>query len=810
MDGFLLTYDGFEPESEGLREALTSTGNGYLCTRGAAEWEEADGVHYPGTYVHGGYNRETTILSSVPVLNEDLVNMPNWLVLQLRIEGGEAIRLAEVDLLGYRHELDIRYATVVRHLRFRDLSGRETTLRSRRFVSMGDAHHAGIEWTLVPENWSGRVEVVTAIDGRVSNGGVARYRQLEGRHLNPVSPRTFGPEVVALKAETRQSNLYISHAARTRVFAGDQSLQVERRLYQVEDYIQQVLAFDVHQGTAARVEKMVAFYTSRDPAVSDTLVRAARSAVRHADFAAAFKRHTAAWDELWQVCDMRVSGDESVQRLLRLHIAHVLQVCSRHTADLDAGMPARGLNGEAYRGHVFWDEIYAFPFFNVRLPEVTRGLLMYRYRRMGEARAAAHEAGFRGAMFPWQSGSEGVEETQLVHLNPVSGLWEPDLSRNQRHVNAAIFYNIWHYFQTTHDQAFLRDYGAEMMLEITRFWASIAHFNPERERYEIHGVMGPDEFHDKYPDARQGGLRNNAYTNVMVAWLCDIAGRLLPLLPASRAEALRMRLGLGDDELAVWQDMSRRMFVPFFDDGIISQFEGYEDLEELDWDAYRAKYGNIQRLDRILRAEGEDPNRYKVTKQADVVMLFFLFRQEELQEIFGRLGHDYRADTLTRNVEYYDRRTSHGSTLSFVTHAGVLAAVDPESSWDRFLVALHSDADDIQGGTTKEGIHMGVMSGTLDLVQRNYAGTHVYDGALHFDPRLPSALDSLSFSLQSRGTTIQVTLTADRLTLAAHAEGVSRPVRVAVRDDVRELRPGDRTVFELSRNPATTGPSARD
>ena len=810
MDGFLLTYDGFEPGSEGLREALTSTGNGYLCTRGAAEWEEADGVHYPGTYVHGGYNRETTILSSVPVLNEDLVNMPNWLVLQLRIEGGEAIRLADVDLLGYRHELDIRYAAVIRHVRFRDLSGRETTLHSRRFVSMGDPHHAGIEWTLVPENWSGRVEVVTAIDGRVSNGGVARYRQLEGRHLNPVSPRTFGPEVVALKAETRQSNLYISHAARTRVFAADQGLQVERRLYQVEDYIQQVLAFDVQRGTATRVEKMVAFYTSRDPAVSDTLVRAARSAARHTDFAATFERHTAAWDELWQVCDMRVSGDESVQQLLRLHIAHVLQVCSRHTADLDAGMPARGLNGEAYRGHVFWDEIYALPFFNVRLPEVTRGLLMYRYRRIGEARAAAREAGFRGAMFPWQSGSEGIEETQLVHLNPVSGLWEPDLSRNQRHVNAAIFYNIWHYFQTTHDQAFLRDYGAEMMLEITRFWASIAHFNPERERYEIHGVMGPDEFHDKYPDALQGGLRNNAYTNVLVAWLCGIAGQLLPLLPASRAEALRMRLGIGDDELAVWQDMSRRMFVPFLGDGIISQFEGYEDLEELDWDAYRAKYGNIQRLDRILRAEGKDPNRYKVTKQADTVMLFFLFRQDELREIFGRLGYDYHADTVTRNVEYYDRRTSHGSTLSFVTHAGVLATIDPESSWDRFLVALHSDADDIQGGTTKEGIHMGVMSGTLDLMQRNYAGAHVYDDVLHFNPQLPSRLDSLSFSMQFRETPIQVTLTGDHLTLAVHPEGASRPVRVAVRDDVRELCPGDQTVFELSRNPATTGPSARD
>ncbi len=129
---------------------------------------------------------------------------------------------------------------------------------------MADVHHAGIEWTLVPENWSGRVEVISAVDGRVSNAGVARYQQMEGRHLDPVGPRTLGPEVIALKAETRQSNLYISQAARTRVFRGGQQLQVERKLFQTEDYIQQVLAFDVQQGVPTRVEKMVTFYTSRD------------------------------------------------------------------------------------------------------------------------------------------------------------------------------------------------------------------------------------------------------------------------------------------------------------------------------------------------------------------------------------------------------------------------------------------------------------------------------------------------------------------------------------------------------------------
>src|SRR5260370_18909794 len=169
-----------------------------------------------------------------------------------------------------------------------------------------------------------------------------------------------------------------------------------------------------------------------------------------------------------------------------------------------------------------------------------------------------------------------------------------------------------------------------MMLQIARFWASIAHFNPECERYEIHGVMGPDEFHDKYPDAAEGGLRNNAYTNVMVAWLCDVAQEVLSLLPATRADALRGKLGLGDEELRTWADMSRRMFIPFHDDGIISQFEGWEDLQELDWDAYRAKYGNIQRLDRVLHADGDDPSRHNVARPARTVMPFVLVSPRQL------------------------------------------------------------------------------------------------------------------------------------------------------------------------------------
>src|SRR5690606_36632340 len=164
------------------------------------------------------------------------------------------------------------------------------------------------------------------------------------------------------------------------------------------------------------------------------------------------------------------------------------------------------------------------------------------------------EAGARGALFPWQSGSDGTEETQTVHLNPMSGQWDPDLSRNQRHVSAAIFYNVWHYYQATDDVDFLADYGAEMMLEIARFWASIAHYNPERDRYEIHGVMGPDEFHERYPESTEAGLRNNAYTNVMVAWISARALDVFEVLSKSRQTALRARLRVTDEELLTWSE----------------------------------------------------------------------------------------------------------------------------------------------------------------------------------------------------------------------------------------------------------------
>jgi trehalose 6-phosphate phosphatase len=484
----------------------------------------------------------------------------------------------------------------------------------------------------------------------VTNAGVERYRQLDGRHLVPVETGSVGHDLVWLRVETRATRVGIAQAARTRVTRDGQPLTVERRTVREPGFVAQHLAVDVRAGEPVTAEKLVALFTSKDRAIAEPGDAARGRIGRLAEgFDELLERHTLAWDQLWRRChiDLGGDGDQEVARTLNLHVFHLLQTVSEHTIDLDVGVPARGLHGEAYRGHVFWDELFVFPFLNLRFPELTRALLRYRYRRLPEARAAARAAGYQGAMYPWQSGNDGREETQRLHLNPRSGRWLPDRSHRQRHVNVAVAYNVWQYYQVTGDLAFLAAYGAEMLLEVARFWASIASYDHALDRYEIRGVMGPDEYHDAYPDRADGGLDNNAYTNVMAAWvLCRALS--LDLLPEHCRAELSERLGLRTEELERWDGISRKLRVCFHDGDIISQFEGYGDLAELDWEGLRRRHGDIRRLDRILEAEGDSPNRYKASKQADVLMLFYLLSADELRGLLERLGYRLEPAAIAR------------------------------------------------------------------------------------------------------------------------------------------------------------------
>jgi len=382
-----------------------------------------------------------------------------------------------------------------------------------------------------------------------------------------------------------------------------------------------------------------------------------------------------------------------------------------------------------------------------------------------------------------------------MHLNPKSGRWLPDASHLQRHVNLAIAFNVWRYWQASRDLEFMRFWGAELYLEIARFWASAATYDHALDRYEIKGVMGPDEYHEGHPDRDEPGLDNNAYTSVMAAWCLAHAPDVIALLPQPRRDQVLEKLDLRGGELDRWDDISRRLVVPFHD-GVISQFEGYGDLEELDWEGYRAKYGDIHRLDRLLEAEDDSPDRYKLSKQPDVLMLFYLLSHDELARLFDRLGYEWDDGVVERTVQYYSARTAHGSTLSRMVHAWITARTDPDRAWTEFRAALLADVEDEQGGTTGEGIHLGAMAGTVDLVQRCYTGMETREEKLFFDPALPAAIESIHLQVAYTGHPVQVHLTADELQVGLGQDG-SDEVTIVVRGEEKTLRSGEVARFRI-------------
>ncbi|TFH11570.1 MAG: beta-phosphoglucomutase family hydrolase [Nitrosomonadales bacterium] len=797
-----LVFEGYDPANEGLREALCTLGNGYFATRGAAPEAVADDTHYPGTYMVCGYNRLRTDIADRVVENEDLVNFPNWLPLNFRIADGDWFDLGTAEILSYQQELDIRRGVLMRTIKFQDQEGRRSTLSEKRLVSMSDMHLAAQELTLTPENWSGRVLVRSAIDGDIVNAGAKLYRKFNNRHLESVIAATVADDGVFLTVHTNQSNIIVSQAARTQVFLDGKILDIRRHLIEEIKYIGQEFGVNITAGSTLQLEKVVTFYTSRDNAILECGHEARVAIGRAGRFRELLAEHVLAWRSLWRRFDIKIElADDSslklnVLMLFRLHMFHLLQTVSIHSIGLDIGVPARGWTGEGYQGHIFWDELFIFPFFNHRVPEITRALLMYRHRRLPEARAAARSANFRGAMFPWQSGSNGSEVTQKYNLNPHSQRWIPDNSHLQRHVGSAIAYNVWQYYQVTRDTEFLDFYGGELILEIALFWSSIASYNVDRGRYEIKGVLGPDEYHDSYPGAGSPGLANNAYTNIMAVWVICRGLDVLGLLSDIRRSELTARLNIRHEEISLWKNISCKMFVPFHDDGIISQFEGYEMLQELDWKHYRTKYGNISRLDLILEAEEDTPNRYKLSKQADVLMLFYLFSAEELTELFLHLDYSFKCEMIPKIIRYYTDRSSHGSTLSRVVHAWVLARSDRVRSMDFFMEALQSDVADIQQGTSAEGVHLGAMAGTVDLLERVTTGIEMQGDMLQLNPQLPEALSRLDMRIRYRGHSLDLKVTRNKISVRSH-ELFADPIHLCVCGETFEFKGGDAQTYDL-------------
>lgn len=759
-----VVYHGYTPgKDEYSVESLLTVGNGFMGLRGTTPEMEIAEENYPALYLASLYNSAASQVADRTIYNEDFVNAPNLQKMYVIIDG-ERVDIANNELLSMKRRLDLKTGLFEAWVTVKLTNGKELAIQTKKIASMANVHQFNLSYTVTPLNFSGEITFVSEADGDVYNYNVARYRSLSRHHL-AVTDLQAEDTFTSLTAVTESSKITVTQQAKLQNEAGLlENLTTEK----TEKAIVQQVSFDAKEGQAYTFEKTVFVQQYRE----DEVVPALDFSGDYPTFDASYQSSVSEWEKLWATAGIEIDGDLMSQKMLNLHTFHILASASPNgNKDLDASVTARGLHGEAYRGHIFWDELFILPFYTLHFPETARELLMYRYRRLATAKTDAKKAGYQGAMFPWQSGLDGTEQSQELHLNPISGEWKEDHSRLQRHVSLAIAYNVWQYWHNTQDVDFMEKFGLEMMLEIAHFWESAASFDEGNQRYYIDRVMGPDEFHENYPGSEKGGLKNNAYTNMMVVWLFEEIERLSKQLPAETFQAVQEKTAVSTDTLARMADIKHKLELEINDEGIISQFEGYFDLKDLDWDHYKEKYGNIYRMDRILNAEGKSADTYKVAKQADSLMIFYNFSKEQVRLILEDLNYELPEDYVERNLHYYLARTSHGSTLSRVVHAQLAAMVnDQDLAWELYQEALYSDYRDIQGGTTAEGIHAGVMAATLYIPLTTFAGLDIRKERVTFEPNMPAAWDGIRFQMTIRGIDFSVEVTKEEVIVTVNQD----------------------------------------
>ena len=519
-----LVYDGFDPEHQGLRETLCALGNGYFVTRGALPEAQADDVNYPGTYVAGLYNRLVSDVAGRQVENEDLVNVPNWLPLQFRIAGGPWFDLQREQVEGYRSELDMRNGTLTRRFSWRDGEGRRTRVVQRRFVSRRDQHLAGLETQFTAENWSGDLEVRSGLDGGVVNAGVKRYRDLNGRHLRTLGHAQVDMETVDLQSETTQSRVRVALAARTRLLRDGEPAEVDRQLVEEPGFVAQQLTARLEQDRPATVEKIVALYTS-GPRNRRSRHDAQLALAGADDFATLLARHERAWLTAWDRFDIAMdSANEWTETVPHLHLFHLLQTVSPRTAIGCRCRPELARGG--CRGHIFWDELFIFPYINYQGPSLA-GVLRSAALRLGRPR---RRHGRPDSRVPCSRGRAAQQargaQRSISTPSPAAGCrpLAPAAPRQHRHRATSVAL-LGHRNIVS---AFHRRRAARRNRPVL---VQHRHVQHRTEPLRDHGVMGPDEYHEGCPDSDEAGCAQQHLYDIMVAWLLRRALEALEELP---------------------------------------------------------------------------------------------------------------------------------------------------------------------------------------------------------------------------------------------------------------------------------------
>lgn len=754
-----INYAGFNPGvQEYSEEALTTIGNGYFGLRGTTTEMKISDDFYTGTYVSGLYDEEVTDVEGQKVTNEDMVNLPNGQYLAIKVDD-ELSDFSTGQISDFKRQLNMHENTVSFEFIFTTKSGKKIQIKQSKQASFHDLHAVEIHYEITPLNFSGEITVISEIDGDVRNYNVERYRNLEQHHLT-VTDQKAEQNYIYQKAETNTSKFTILTAAK---ITGDFDESAVKSTISA-DKISQEINLHVDENVATTVTKVVELFTY--PKYDQ------KEAETKWDSDWKFEtigNETKLNSQLWEEIGIELNGDLYTQMLINLHTFHILVAASPEAnVNRDVSITSRGLHGEAYRGHIFWDEVFIAPVFTFHFPKVVRESLMYRYNRLATAKQNAKDNGYQGAMFPWQSSLDGTEQSQSIHVNPMTGKWEPDNSRLQNHVSLAIAYGLIQYVRATKDLEFLDNFGLEMLFEIAKFWISKLEYDEKADRFSIDRVMGPDEFHEAYPNAKKPGLKDNAYTNILVSWLFT---QLANLKHASSEILIKQISDKTDFNFENWDLMdhaAHRMNLDISQDGIVAQYAGFFDLKPLDFDAYKKKYGNIYRMDRILNKEGKSINDYQAIKQPDFLMTYYLLGNKTVNEIISRMGYQVGPDFFEKNLRFYENITTHGSSLSRVVHADLdLQVGNNQKALDYYMTALQSDYHDIQGGTTAEGIHTGVMASTYWLMIHAFGGVSTQNNILNIQPKLPEKWTSIHFKFLNEGVHYDFKITQDYVEVSA-------------------------------------------
>lgn len=711
---WVVEENGFDLETQRRAETNFAIGNGYLGTRGVLE--EVFPGELRATLINGFYD-------VVPLYHAELVNIPDWTAVHLRVNK-ETFSLRQGEVLLHHRSLDLRDGIFRRRVRWRNSEGKTVEVRTTRFASMADPHLCVQTYAVTALDFEGPIELRAMFYTAAENPGVPPFPEIGLTHWKKVSSGFVEDRSVFVHLKTRGFGEELGMAMCLEL-AGIPT--AEFLPIDCPEHPGILVRAYLRRGETIVITKFVTVHTSLDTKnpVEAALNHLAQA--RHKGLYGILRDHRAAWWKLWQDCDVIIDGDDIVQRAMRFNLYHLLIAAPKK----ELSVPAKGLTGFGYRGHVFWDtDIFVLPFFIFTCPDAARRILTWRHQCLPQARENARKRGFWGAMYPWEADRFGRETTPRWVPNKDGDPISIFTGEREHHITADVAYAVWQYWQATGDNEFMRDKGVEILLSTAQFW--ISRLEQDGDKYVIRHVIGPDEYHED--------VDNNAYTNWMARWNLKAAVRAWKWLAASYPEAaisLRQKLNLSEEEIERWETVADAIFIPYdAKSRLFEQFSGYFSLEDVDLQALEPRSRSIYDL-----LGPERTSACQIIKQPDVLMLFHLFPEE------------FSLEDLRANWDYYEPRTDHkfGSSLGPAIHAALAARLGkPPVAYAHLLRALLVDLEDLRGNTA-DGIHLASAGGSWQAIVFGFAGVRFDGNGPVAWPNIPENWKRLAFTIQWRG-----------------------------------------------------------